>query len=148
MADITNQNEATVSNNNVRSEMPRIWRISHSHINDVDHQKLIENNMLAIGFLENMERGVTTIRDRFSNIGNGDYFYLVRRGYIVLFGQFGETNQTGIINEDMIAFNGQKLDFSKQLNGWLYRQINKLNASSTPFANNNIKCDPKDKILK
>ena len=125
--------------------MPKIWRISHSDISDNDHDELINNNLLAIGSVTNMENGVTTIRDRFQGIQKDDYFYLVRRGSIVLFGQFGEIEKNGVINENMDAFEGEDFNFSDNLNGWLCRKFEEPEetpyASNLPFLNNRIKCD-------
>ena len=141
MVDKINENKV-INSNDDSAEQPKIWRISHSNISTPDHSNLLENNLLAIGFLGQLERGVTTIRDRFIGIKEGDFFYLVRNGYIVLFGQFGEINKTGVINVNMDAFTGQEFAFSENLNRWLCRQIIiNQNMNNLPFNNGDIICD-------
>jgi len=102
--------------------MPNIWKISHSSHGDNDHQTLIENNLLAIRFLEQLDQGNRTIRDRFAGIPEGDYFYLVRRGNIILFGQFGAINPALIISGNVLdGYNGMQL--SNECNRNLCRAI-------------------------
>lgn len=70
----------------INGAFPRIWKISHGKQNnhtDEEHNWLLENNYVAIGFddPENPQRVA------FEHIKSTDYFYLVRMAKVVLLGQ-------------------------------------------------------------
>jgi AAA domain (dynein-related subfamily) len=127
--------------------MPKIWRVSHSIIKDKDHLKLIEHNLLAIGFLPQLKKGNTRERDKFSNIDEGDYFYLVRGGYIVLFGKFGPKIDPPLtVKDNCVILNEEEISLS-DLAGWLCREIIKIK-DNISFSNDKIICADNVKKLK
>jgi hypothetical protein len=85
--------------------------------------------------LEQLDQGNRTIRDRFAGIPEGDYFYLVRRGNIILFGQFGAINPALIISGNGLdGYNGMQL--SNECNRNLCRAISIIKEVNIP--NNQI----------
>ena len=126
--------------------MPRIWKVSHSDIDTDDHSILIENNLLAIGCLNRFEKGNTTIRDRFLAIDEGDYFYLVKSGNIILLGQFGnKIIPPLIVKNNHVSKNNRDIQLSSGIEGWLCREINIIKKVSYP--NENVNCADKVRQL-
>jgi len=72
----------------LENTIPKIWKISHGKknkdISDEDHNWLLKNNYVAIGWEDDPENAQ---RKNFESIKSTDYFYLVRNAQIIFLGQ-------------------------------------------------------------
>jgi hypothetical protein len=75
-------------NDFLENTIPKIWKISHGKknkdISDEDHNWLLKNNYVAIGWEDDPENSQ---RKNFESIKSTDYFYLVRNAQIIFLGQ-------------------------------------------------------------
>ena len=104
----------------------RIWKIAHGRnaMSDGDHKLLLDNNLVSIGYSDPDKDGRNQ-RNKFVNlVKDGDFFYLIRNGHIVLWGKF-VGDQTA---SPPIAFSNK---------GWVARKIDKIEAAN--FPNNKLK---------
>ena len=75
-------------NDFLENTIPKIWKISHGKknkdISDEDHNWLLKNNYVAIGWEDDPENSQ---RKNFESIKSTDYFYLVRNAQVIFLGQ-------------------------------------------------------------
>ena len=140
MADTTNQNETTMSND-VKSEMPKIWKISHGApgrgievnlINDVDQQLLLDNKYVGIGWPDEQDN---LQRRNFLSIKSSDYFYLVRRRHIILLGKL--TNDEPIVLDRSLKIsdgNNELILTNPVMNGWVFRKFVSIELLGKPYS--------------
>ena len=75
----------------------RIWKISHGKNNDMsdsDHQLLLQANLVCIGYSDPKADGRSQRNAFVDKVENGDYFYLIRKKHIVLWGKFVTSDTT------------------------------------------------------
>ena len=100
----------------------RIWRISHGGIGEMtdnDHQLLLANNLVCIGYPDPKDDKRKQRKTFVENIKEGDYFYLLRRSHIVLWGKFIGSHTSS-----------PPEGFSKK--SWLARKIEKIKEANHP----------------
>lgn len=95
---------------NTNQDDYQIWKMSHGKSNDMsdkDHQILLDNDLVAVGFSVPEEDKKKQGEKFKSKIKDGDYFYLVRQAHIVLWGRFdGEEIRAvpeSFTNKDWVA---------------------------------------------
>lgn len=72
------------------NKTPRVWKVSHGKsgaMSDLDHAWLTQRQYVAQGWAPDDKKGQGQGQS-FAEIRQGDYFYLVRNGKVILLGKF------------------------------------------------------------